>query len=59
MVMSKSARAAQADIQRLLKAMMAAGIAIGGVRLDPDGTIHAYTQSSNLVPGGSGWEDLE
>ncbi|MFV0645867.1 MAG: hypothetical protein ACK5NN_15465 [Sphingomonadaceae bacterium] len=59
--MSKPARATQADIQRIIKAMTAAGIPFGGVRLDPDGTLHAYAQANDNsdVKRETGWEDLD
>lgn len=57
--MSKAARATKSDIQRVLQAMAAAGIPIGGVRLDPDGTIHAFVQSNDKEQRETGWEDLD
>ncbi|QNE07170.1 hypothetical protein [Croceicoccus marinus] len=59
--MSKAARATQADIQRVIKAMTAAGIPFGGVRLDPDGTLHAFARDNDndQIRRETGWEDLD
>ena len=58
-VMSKAARATKSDIQRVLQAMTAAGFPIGGVRLDPDGTIHAFVSAQENELRETGWEDLD
>lgn len=58
-VMSKAARATKSDIQRVLQAMTAAGIPVGGVRLDPDGTIHAFVSNEENGLRETGWEDLD
>ena len=57
--MTKVARATQADIQRILKAMTSVGIPVGGVRLDPDGTVHAFAQANDHEQRETGWEDLD
>jgi len=59
--MSRAARATQADIQRVIKAMTSEGIPFGGVRVDPDGTLHAFARGNDNdeIKRETGWEDLD
>ena len=59
--MSKPARTTQADKQRVLRAMTAAGIPVGEIRLYPDGTLRAYVRANDNYDDKreTGWEDLD
>ena len=57
--MSARARFTQADMKRATAGVLAAGLAIAKIVIDPTGKIVIIPSNDNSIPGMNEWADLE
>lgn len=58
-VVTAPARFTKADMKRAVSGVVAAGLAVRKVEIDPNGKIVILTGGENRKQAGEGWEDLE
>jgi hypothetical protein len=56
--MSAKARFTKADVKRAVSGMVAAGVPVGAVRIDPNGNIEILPATSNRKHDNDEWADL-
>ena len=57
MIMTRKAKVKQADITRVLKGALAAGLVVAHVEVTRDGAIKLNTNTEGYTEGTTGWED--